>query len=103
MHHPNSFSRLVTAKWLASEVLKIIECGGLSSILLSASGEDPASTQLTHAQEHLVGVVCRLPDVLANRLGRYTKEGLLPRQYFKRLGEGLLGCLEGIRKLFKGT
>lgn len=96
------FCRLATAKWLATEVLKILQAGGLSSILLSTSREDPASTRLSLVQEHLVGVVCRLPDVLANRLGRSVKDGLLPKPYFRCLGEGILACLEGIRRDFKG-
>ena len=96
------FHRLTTAKWLASEVLKILQSGGLASVLLSTSRQDPASTRLSVTQEHLVGVVCRLPDVLANRLGRYLKEGLLPKPYFKSLGEGVCGCLEGVHKDFKG-
>jgi hypothetical protein len=88
---------------LASEVLKILQSGVFPSILLSSCKEDPGSTRLSVAQENLVGVVCRLPDVLANRLGRSLKDSLLPKSYFQCLGEGLVTCLEGIRKDFKGV
>lgn len=96
------FCSLATAKWLASEVLKIVQSGGLGSILLTRSREDPAATRLSLQQQHLVGVVCRLPDVLANRLGRALKEGLLPKPYFGCVGEGVLRCLEGLRRDCKG-
>lgn len=92
------------AKWLAHEVLTIIESRGFATILSSMSSCDPASVSLSVLQEHLVGVVCRLPDVLANRLGRQLKEGLFPKPYFRRLGEGLVQCLENIHnKNFKGA
>lgn len=94
--------RLPTAKWLANEVRKLLQNeDGLTSILVSNSiNSDP--NQLSPLQEHLVGVVCRLPDVLANRLGRQLKADLLPMAYFKRLGECLVGCLQHLYEKFEG-
>ncbi len=94
--------RLPTAKWLASEVLKLLQSGILPSLLLSESKSDPASSRLSLRQEELVGVVCRLPDVLANRLGQQLKEALFPKPYFELLGVGVAQCLESIHKNFKG-
>ena len=66
----------------------------------NAGSTNPA--QVNTQQEHLVKVLCRLPDVLANRLGRYLKEGLLPKPYFRSIGKDIFRCLESIRKQFKG-
>ena len=80
----------------------LLKSGVLSSLLLSESKGDPASSRLSPRQEELVGVVCRLPDVLANRLGRQLKQSLFPKPYFGLLGEGVAHCLEDIHKDFKG-
>ena len=99
----NLLFRLPVAKWLSSEVLKLLKSGAFASLLLSMSRRDPASSRLSPIHEHLVGVVCRLPDVLANRLGRQLKEGLFPAPYFRQLGRDLLECLESIHVKWKGT
>ncbi len=57
---------------------------------------------LTPSQEGLVGVLCRLPDVLANRMGRELPPALLPPQYFSAIGRGLMGCLHQVYKALKG-
>lgn len=47
-------------------------------------------------------MLCRLPDVLSNRMGRELPMSLLPYHYFSALGHGLTECLQQVYRALKG-
>ncbi len=99
--------RLTTAKWLCNEVLSILQSGSVGSILaaqakLSASTSDGAKPRLSSQQQQLISAICRLPDVMANRVGRQLKEPLLPVPYFKSLGRSFRDSLVTVHSHHKG-
>lgn len=75
--------------------------GELCQVLYGECRRDP-SHGLTYRQEQLVGVVCRLPDLLANRMGHQLHHSLLPREYFTALGRSMLACLEQVHRALRG-
>ena len=87
-----------TAKWLSHEVLELLSSGGLT-ILFNSQVRDTNTLHLSPAQEQLVGVVCRLPDCLANRLGRQLSRSLFPQQYFERVGNAIIEYLKELCRL----
>ena len=94
--------RLPVARWLANEVADLLASDDLTSDLFIECSSNP-SPRLSPAQEQLVGVVCRLPDLLANRLGRSLPAMLLPAEYFRLVGGALYKCLERVYTSIKGT
>ena len=86
------YCRLPAAVWLSQEVQALISSGRLTSLLTAELGSSP----LTPEQDQLVGYLCRLPDSLANRLGRQIPSSLLPPQFFKSMGESIADCLKNI-------
>lgn len=93
--------RAPVAKWLANEVSAVISSECLTSDLLAECSFNPSSC-LTPLQNQIVGVVCRLPDLLTNRLGHSLPSSLMPPAYFKLIGSCLFNCLESIYTSIKG-
>lgn len=100
MHNKINY-RLPVARWLANEVADLLASDDLTSDLFTQCSSNP-SPRLSPAQEQLVGVVCRLPDLLANRLGRSLPVTLLPTKYFQLVGGALYKCLERVYTSIKG-
>ena len=94
--------RTPVARWLANEVVDLLTADSLTSDLFTQCSNIP-SPRLSPTQEQLVGVVCRLPDLLANRLGRSLPDTLLPVTYFKLVGRVLWECLKQVYATIKGT
>ena len=100
MHNKINY-RLPVARWLANEVADLLASDDLTSDLFTQCSSNP-SPRLSPAQEQLVGVICRLPDLLANRLGRSLPVTLLPTKYFQLVGGALYKCLERVYTSIKG-
>lgn len=96
-----SLPRLQSARWLCSEVQDMLSRDELCQVLFNECRRDPAHS-LTSQQEQLVGVVCRLPDLLANKMGRQLHPSLLPRGYFAALGRSMVACLERVHTALRG-
>ena len=79
----------------------MISSDQLCQVLYEECRRDP-SHGLTSWQEQLVGVVCRLPDLLANRMGHQLHHSLLPRKYFAALSRSVLVCLEKVHGALQG-
>ena len=60
------------------------------------------SPLLSPAQEQLLSALTRLPDCLANQLGRSLPASLLPQPFFSALGTGMLGCLRRLHSDLRG-
>lgn len=90
------------ARWLANEVSHLLKSGSLASALF-AECSGYSTSHLTPAQDQLVGVICHLPDLLANRLGRSLPALLVPPAYFKQVGMSLYNCLERVYAAIKGS
>ena len=90
------------ARWLANEVADLLVSNSLTSDLFTQCSSNP-SPRLSPAQEQLVGVICRLPDLLANRLGRSLQATLLPAEYFRLVGGAVYNCLERVYTGIKGA
>lgn len=99
--HALNLFRVPVAKWLSHEVLELLSSGGLT-VLFNSQVQGTVSHHLNPFQEQLVGVVCRLPDCLANRLGRQLSRHLLPQQYFERVGNATVECLKEMCSLHTG-
>ncbi len=84
--------RLSAALWLSTEVQALLTSGRLTALFRDELSPAPLSADL----EQLVGVVCRLPDTLSNRLGRQLSPSLLPPQYFKMVGLSIADCLKDV-------
>lgn len=93
--------RTPVARWLANEVADLLISDSLTADLLAQCSSNP-SPRLSPIQEQLVGVICRLPDLLANRLGRSLPAVLLPAEYFKLVGRALYNCLGRVYASIKG-
>ena len=89
------------AKWISNEVLQIITSNGLTTVLVNECKEH-VSARLHPTQEHLIGVVCRLPDVLSNSLSRQLTPSLWPGAYFMRVGKSLCECLQQVHSALRG-
>lgn len=93
--------RIPVARWLANQVSDVLTSGSLTSDLFAKCSSNP-SPRLTPAQDHLVGVVCHLPDLLANRLGHSLPTSLMPAAYFRLISQSLCKCLEEVHVSIKG-
>ena len=88
------FHRVATARWLARETEAILNESTLGSVLYEECCTPSAS--LSPAQEQLLCALTRLPDCLANQLGRTLPSFLQPLCLFSSLGRALLGCLHRV-------
>lgn len=88
-------------RWLAEKVLRLLSSGSLVKVMV-AECREVSGARLTAQQEHLVGVLCRLPDVLSNRLSQHLDPGLLPQPYFSQLGADVFACLQQVHSILRG-
>lgn len=88
-------------QWLAGKVLHLLSSGRLVEVMV-AECREVSGARLTAQQEHLVGVLCRLPDVLSNCLRQHLDPGLLPRPYFSQLGADVFSCLQQVHSILRG-
>ena len=88
-------------QWLAGKVLHRLSSGRLVEVMV-AECREVSGARLTAQQEHLVGVLCRLPDVLSNCLWQHLDPGLLPRPYFSQLGADVFLCLQQVHSILRG-
>ena len=90
------------AAWLEKEAKEVVSTGALADLLWEQCTEDVAANALSPTQERLVGCVCKLPDVVAGRMGREVSPNLLPRAFFSRLATCVHHCLEKLHLSLKG-
>ena len=88
--------------WLEKEAKHVVSTGALADLLWEQCVENITANSLSAAQEHLVGCVCKLPDVVAGRMGREVSLDLLPRAFFSRLATCVYCCLEKVHSSLKG-
>ena len=89
-------------RWLAEKVLRLLSSGRLVEVMV-AECREVSGARLTAQQEYLVGVLCRLPDVLSNCLRQHLDPGLLPQPYFSQLGANVFTCLQQVHSILRGT
>jgi len=93
----------VVIQWLAGEVLHLLSGGKLVEVMLTQCRDvHVGDARLTAQQEQLVGILCRLPDVLSNRLQQYLDPSLLPQPYFSQLGMDVFSCLQRVHNILRG-
>ena len=88
--------------WLEKEAKHVVSSGALADLLWEQCTEDVTANTLSAVQEHLVGFVCKLPDIVAGRMGRETSRCLLPQAFFSRLATCVYHCLEKLHSSLKG-
>lgn len=91
------------AVWLEKEARHVVNIGALSDLLWEQCKEDISANTLSATQEHLVGYVCKLPDVIASRMGREVSSDLLPQTFFSRLATCVYHCLERLHSELGGN
>ena len=90
-------------QWLAGEVLHLLSGGKLVEVMLTQCRDvRVGDARLTAQQEQLVGILCRLPDMLSNRLQQYLDPSLLPQPYFSQLGMDVFSCLQRVHNILRG-
>ena len=93
----------MVTQWLAGEVLHLLSDGKLVEVLVAQCREvRVGDARLTAQQDQLVGVLCRLPDVLSNQLQQCLDPALLPQPYFSRLGMDVFSCLQRVHCILRG-
>lgn len=91
----------VVVQWLAGKVLHLLSSGRLVEVMV-AECREVSGARLTAQQEHLVGILCRLPDILSNCLRQHLDPRLLPWPYFSQLGADVFSCLQQVHSILRG-